>query len=168
MLGGNYMNQLYHFIQKYHNWQKYLHLITFNYSLTNEGNPTFHYSDGRQSWGYIIRMTFYYDCVKKKMFKVIEQKEQRTEQIDNGTYTGLFRDANEGIKKEVDGIYARLEQQKQKIMKSEEYLSFFKDENLTINSLIKEAEECMLEANPLRTSNFLVAFLEKFKPIKKV
>ncbi len=148
------MNDLYHIVSQFKNWEKYFHLATFEAGWTVES-----FDIGRV-YAIRCRAKFYYDGRFKK--KILTSRKILQEAYRYSTHEDDFADAKE---KE---LVQTLERQKAQILASQDYLANrLGHEPNSIQALVKQAEDCLMDMqNPLPTSTFLVNFLDHFKSFK--
>ena len=153
------MNQIYHIVQGYKNWQKYFHTASLDWDLQKRTPDE--YFDNTLSryikyWRIEIKLTFYYDVFfkKKKIVTVVSHYiEKFLKDTPDEKVTANFResagDSIEKYKKMID-----------EIKESSEYTG--QKENVK-EKLLAEAKECMLLDNPLKTGLFLANLIDKLQ-----
>lgn len=150
------MNQIYHIVQGYRNWQKYFHTASLDWYLERREAQEYFDSDlsCRIKWWTIeIKLTFYYDSFfkKKKVDTVISSY------IEKFPRTTSDEKVNEKFKSGALWTIEKYEEMIDEIKASSEYTG--QKENVK-EKLLAEAKECMLLDNPLKTGLFLAKLIE--------
>lgn len=142
------MNKIYDLIHNRRNWKKHFHLCHFEAIPLDSDYDTFD-NDG------YIAFTFYFESffgkiktATLKLFKVEDKAKSTRDQHLRAALSEtkiLVAQISEYIKKEPDQYNGKN----------------------NIEKLIADAYDCMLLENPLKTSQFIIDFLDCFAPTKE-
>ncbi len=150
------MNQVYHIVQGYKNWQKYFHTASLSWDLKSRQAEEYYdwtKQVNMKSWTIVIKLTFYYDSFFSKKQVVVILKDYPESFVKDATTEQVRAHLNKSVNNTIEEYKKMIDE----IKTSSEYTG--RKENVK-EKLLAEAKECMILDNPLKTGLFLAKLIE--------